>query len=157
MTVLAIGLAMSPMSLTAAEVYKWVEADGSNSYSDKPQNDAAERLRVRVGTPTPAVKPAATPRAEPAAQQTVAANNRDTSNAEQASNATEAAETAAAKAERRAENCRRAQAALSSISHTNRLYEPLPDGERRYLSDEEVVARKDRAVSDVETWCDGSS
>jgi hypothetical protein len=56
----------------------------------------------------------------------------------------------------RAENCRVARDRLSRYSEAHRLYRPGPDGEREYLTSEEIDAERAEAISSVGKWCDNS-
>jgi len=75
--------------------------------------------------------------------------------------ATEQAETAAEEATRRAEEartrdlqCNAARERYKVYTTAPRLYETLPGGERRYLTDDELTAARVQAKADVEQWCD---
>jgi hypothetical protein len=45
---------------------------------------------------------------------------------------------------------------LSRYSEAHRLYRPGPDGEREYLTSEEIDAERAEAISSVGKWCDNS-
>jgi len=73
----------------------------------------------------------------------------------------EQAESAAAEATRRAEEartrdlqCNAARERFNVYTTAPRLYETLPGGERRYLTEEELTKARAEAKADTEKWCD---
>lgn len=136
-------LALAATAATAADVYRSVDAQGNVSYSDRPQDDQAERVAViapRAAT-QPATPPAlATPQAPAPASEPAA-----TEPAPQPTRAEQAAE--------RARNCEVARERATRYAESRRLYRNSPDGEREYLSDAEIDEARARAAADVETWC----
>ena len=71
----------------------------------------------------------------------------------EAGEAEEANQTRQETAARRAENCRLAQERLTTYSEASRLYKTTEDGERVYLSDEELDATRADAIRAVSDWC----
>lgn len=126
--------------LFAAEVYREVNPDGTVTYSDRPASDSAETItidtRAPVGVPPPAAE-----------QPTADAQPTPETPAEppEPSPADVAAE--------RAANCAAARERNDRYQMSRRLYRSLPDGEREYLSDEELDAARAGAAADVEQWC----
>lgn len=129
--------------LVASEVYRSFDADGTVVYSDRPDRPDAEPIRVMAPTPAMGAAPTAAEPASPAP---------DTSEPPSA----EIMEEPTAEEERalRARNCEIALERQQLYSLSRRLFRTLPDGEREYLSDDEIDQARELAASDVEAWCD---
>lgn len=141
--VAAIVMAILCLPATA-EVYKWVDDSGKVFYSDRPMDERAAALKIDS-------RP--TDNARITADKQARVERLTLENEEQARTA-EDARIDQENRERSAENCRRAQEALASLRNAERLYVPLEDGGRKYLSEDETQARLDRARNDVDEWCD---
>jgi hypothetical protein len=126
-------------TLLAAEVYRQVNPDGTVSYSDRPSSDTAETITINTRAPVPPPPPAAdepdTAPAAPAAEPEVRQPSREEIAAE------------------RAANCAAARERNDRYQMSRRLFRSLPNGEREYLSDEELDAARAGAAADVEQWC----
>lgn len=130
-----------------AEVYRSKAADGTVSYSDRPQGDNPEFVYIAT--------PRAARSAQPAQQGAPAAQGAQGAQAAgaQAPIMAEAAPTPEQVAEMRAKNCTIARERLVKYSQAHRLYRPLENGERAYLSDDEIDDARAKAEADVEEWC----
>jgi hypothetical protein len=141
-------------------MYKWVDADGKVHYSDKPppSNIKTEKLRApahAASAPAPSEVKGGTAKdtvkggPKTAAEQEQAFRKRQTDAAkeqqEQAQKETEASN--------RAENCRRAKAALASLELGGRQARIDEKGERAYLSDEEITQATARARQEAASAC----
>lgn len=130
---------------TSADVYKWTDDTGRVHYSDKP--DVEENLEIMnvksKRTDKVALAKAEQIRVDVKAAAAADARLQDVLDQEQQQNA-----------DIRAENCARASEALSSLKNAQRLYIPGEDGNRRYLSDEEIADRIQRAETDKARWCE---
>jgi len=126
----------------ANEVYRTVDDRGVVVFSDRPLSAASER--VTVETKTPAGSGAAAPQA-------VASANAQGDGDAARERGLQAAR--AEQAEIKAEACRQARAAVATYETSPRLYESLPDGGRRYLSDEEMAAARQQARQAVADYC----
>ncbi len=127
-----------------ADVYKWVDSTGKVHYSDKPVDLTAGRVDVRSARTD-------YDRLERDRQAAIEAAQR------QAEEATKQAEVDARQAEVdrvNAENCAKAQRNLNRVVSAQRLYEVDAEGERTYLSDAEIEARRQTARDDVARYCD---
>jgi len=134
-------LALVTAGASAADVYRWVDADGNVTYSDRPQNDRAERVPVLA--PRAASRPAALPaQPQPAAAPSV-----------QEPAQPEPQQAAEPTPEQRARNCEVARERVTRYAEARRLYRTTADGERQYLSDAEIDEARARAAADVEAWC----
>lgn len=134
------------MASASAEIYKWVDSTGTH-YSDKPPRVDAELLDIESRRTDPeriaGLKNPPGDNNEVGVVVTDDEAERDRIAAEQAA--------------QRALNCERARKALNSLLSATRIYEPLPDGERRYLDEAEVEQRKASAQADVDKWCNSTS
>lgn len=130
-------------------VYRWVDAEGIPHYSDQPPAGATvEAVNVRVGR----------------AARSAAGADDDRRYLEQAAQMRadqEGAEAASAEAERqrvleeRRAGCEQARERAARYANARRLYKPGPDGDRQYLSDEEIDAERAAALRAVDEWCNG--
>jgi hypothetical protein len=80
----------------------------------------------------------------------------------QAGNATEVGEASPSEGEIALEQeerirkleCEAARKRFQTYTEAPRLYETLPGGERRYLTDDELDQARAGAEKDIESWCD---
>jgi hypothetical protein len=138
-------LTMAATSALAAEVYRFVEPDGTVVYTDRPSSTDAVQIMLATRRPVPVAQAtnsqATPPPAIPAGVQ--AAGDQRPTRAERAR--------AAAERER---NCEIARQRAESYNTSHRLYRALPNGEREYLNDAEIDEARSQAESDVANWCD---
>lgn len=131
----------------AADVYKFKDDQGNVLYTDKPATLPAERLNIQSQkTDTVAVQ--ARQQEELKRLQDVnkssdqaAAQSRDEQQASQLS------------ATQKAEQCTKARQRYDTYTNSQRLYEMLPDGSRRYLSDAELDAARSSAKASMDVMC----
>lgn len=126
----------------AQEVYRTVDERGVVHYTDRPLSDRSQLVKVEAkGTSQPRAAasagpaPADDPQGDLVEQDTVAAARTE-------------------QAALRAEACRQARTAVAAYERSPRLYETLPDGGRRYLSEEEMIAARAQARQAVIDFCD---
>lgn len=128
------------------DVYVVTDAQGNRVYTDRPQTLPAERIDVATSDTT-------------AADAARAQQRMDTYAAEQTADADRQAQTAEASrvqtqtAEDRAKRCMEARERYQASMNAIRLYEEGPDGERRYLSSEEIDAARANAKQAMDTFC----
>ncbi|MEM6641165.1 MAG: DUF4124 domain-containing protein [Pseudomonadota bacterium] len=127
-------------------VYSWTDADGNVHYSDRPASETARLTEVTSRTTDLERVAAARPDLNDKEEETV------TDDAPPKSADTED-EDPVERATRYAENCRRAQTALQTITNSRRLYVPTDGGGRRYLDQAETDTRRAQAQADVSKWC----
>lgn len=128
-----------------ADVYRSTDANGNAVYSDRPQDAGAEFIHIPTGRPggAAASAPAASrPQDSRAAEPPLVADGIPVPRSAQERNA------------ERAQNCTVARQRLQTYTASRRLYRELPNGEREYLSDDQLDEARARAAADVETWCD---
>ncbi len=131
-----------------AQVYRFVDAEGNVSYSDRPQSAAAESIFIatRRASSIPSRPPPAAPVQSPEFDPAVDENGEMQRERREP--------TAEERAEDRAKNCTtaRERADLYAVSH--RLYRETPEGEREYLDDAQLIEARTQAVANVQEWCD---
>jgi Domain of unknown function (DUF4124) len=131
-----------------ASVYRWVDAQGIVHYSDQPAADSsAEELPIRYRkTDRGAVQARLKAKSELEAAGAVREG--------QESDADTAAEADRQKllAEREA-NCKTAKDRVAKYTNALRLYKPGPNGDRVYLTNEELDVERADANRAVEQWC----
>jgi hypothetical protein len=140
--ILIIGLGLAAAVATAADVYTWTDADGKVHYSDKPVA-GAQGLDIRSARTDPAQIEAARKQAE----------EQQAAEAEATQKAAEAEQASAADLAKRDENCQKARVRLSAILGAQRPYRVTADGERHYLSAEEIDTEIAEAEGGVSQWC----
>ena len=144
MLCIALLLAVTAAAAHAEDVYRTLQPDGTVVYSDRPLSAASVKVDLNV-------KPADPDQAAALASE-LAAREDARRQAAGGSNAFEAAR--AEQQKLRATACEEARSALSRYERAPRLYEELPDGGRRLLSDEETARIRVDARQAVADFCD---
>lgn len=137
----AIAILMFGLSLAAnADIYKWVDDNGNVHYSDTPARDngvSAERVsHSSVNRPAAA-----------------SSNGRTDTGVARDSGSREDAEKTQAGEDAQAYYCERAKEIYKSYLGAPRLFRTGEDGQREYLSDEEMAAKIAEAEASVAEWC----
>lgn len=130
-----------------ADVYKYTDDQGNVLYTDKPRTLPAERLNVQSQkTDVVAVQAR-----QDADQQRMQANAsaRDQTLAQR--NEQQQAEQLTAKD--KAEHCTKARERYDGYMNSQKLYQQQPNGERRYLSTEELDAARASAKATMDVMC----
>lgn len=143
--------ALSISTISAAKIYRWVDANGVVQYSDKPPaKQQAEAITVRGAKARPEPPQAANTGSEFAPTET----KPDLDAAEPAR---PSPEQQAAIAAARAENCRRAQSNLQFLQNNppNRLLDTDESGNVYRLTVEDHTARMQKANDAIGKYCDG--
>lgn len=129
----------------AAEVYRWVDAQGVVHYSDTAPRQGAEQLKVRSARSDPERIAAERKRLE----ESLAAEEK------QRKEAIETRQTEQTERELRQRNCLRARERLAGVTGSHRLVRTDADGNRHFLSAAEIDAARVAAQADVTEWCSG--
>jgi len=145
---LAVMLTVTGVAVADQEVYRWTDENGVIYFSDRPLDPRAQRTGLYYTPTNP--------------QEVQKELMRDQYEANQASaSAAEQSESEAEKATRLAEDartrnlqCNAARERYEVYTTAPRLYESLPDGGRRYLTDDELTTARQQAEADVKQWCD---
>ena len=146
---IVIGLTLGLLcvaTVSASDIYKWVDEQGNVHYTDRPEGEDPERLDIesrptdlaRVQAVTAAI---ATERNKSAEAKAAAAAEQPT------------AEERRQETEERAIKCAAYQEQLVSYTNNRRLYKQTADGEREYLSDDEITQTRELAAQRVSEFC----
>jgi Domain of unknown function (DUF4124) len=144
--VLFAGMALTGEGL-AGEVYVTRDKQGNPVYTDRPDTLPARTVGITSAS------------TDPAEVQARYSEEQKKFAEDEARRAVEAADTADAakareqKAADRARRCTAARDRYQALNDSWGLYEEGPDGERRYLSDEEIDAARARAKQTVDEFC----
>ncbi len=150
-TALTLTLSIAAYALTAqsacADVYEYKDEKGNKLYTDKPHTLPAQRLDIKTQkTDTVAVQA----RTEADLKRMQDADKARRQGSAAASDQQQAGELTA---KDKAERCTKARERYDSYMNSQRLYETLPNNERRYLSDAELDAARSSAKESMETLC----
>ena len=130
-----------------ADVYKFTDDKGNVLYTDKPSTLPAERLNVQ-SRKTDVVAVQARQEAEMKRMQD-STGARDQKLAQRG----EQQESQQLAAKDKAEHCTKARARYDAYMNSQKLYEQQPNGERRYLSNEELDAARASAKATMDVMC----
>ena len=135
--------------MAGAVVYKWVDAQGKLQYGDRPPDgvhaEVVELLGVHVTHTAPAKAPDTGP---------LRTTNRDQPNQDAAS-VRKAVDSDVA--ESREKQCADAQDRYKKLIEGRRLYKTGTNGERQYLTSEEIDSERVNAKRDVDTICNSAT
>lgn len=130
-----------------ADVYKFTDEKGNVLYTDKPSTLPAERLNIKSQRTDvvaleerQAVERQRMQESEDARNQTLA-QRRSQQQASQLS------------AKDKADHCAKARERYDTYMNSQKLYEELPNGERRYLTSEELDAARASAKATMDVMC----
>jgi hypothetical protein len=137
-------------TVAAAEIYKWVDADGNVQYGDRPSGAQSEvQLQIASQPTDPArIEAQTTARLE---QQAAASEAAREAAANEPPGPTE--EELRTEARERAEKCTMYRARLEKFVQSRRLYREDANGERVYLDEAETQAARDNVQHQVEEYC----
>jgi Domain of unknown function (DUF4124) len=134
-------------SAAHADVYKHTDEKGNVLYTDKPRTLPAQRLDVKTQkTDTVAVQ--ARQEADMKRMQELNQGRKQSASAQ--ADQKEASELSA---KDKAERCSKARERYDSYMNSQRLFESLPNNERRYLTDAELDTARNSAKVSMETLC----
>lgn len=142
------GLLLSGVAV-GGEVYVTRDASGNPVYTDRPATLPAEKLGVKSSSSDPA---------EVQARYDDEMKKYSADSDAAAKARAQAADTAKAReitAEDRAKRCVEARTRYEATLNAIRLYEEGPDGQRRYLSSEEIDGARADAKKTVDEFCAG--
>jgi len=133
----------------AAEVYKYKDDKGNTLYTDKPVTLPAERLNVQSSK-----------RSGSSNASTSSANDElkrmqdaDAARKQDAAQKAEDKQGAQSTAKDKAERCTKARDKYETYLTSRKLYEEQPNGQRRYLTSEELDAARAAAKTNMDAWC----
>ncbi len=138
-------LALLGTAANGADVYRSTAADGTVSFSDRPQGENS----VYVFVPTPHGAPPATTRTADAPSDPNAAPQAP---APPTPPSAEGPTAAQLRAERQ-KNCETARETQQRYELSRRLFRTNSAGEREYLDDQQVAEARAKAAANVKDWC----
>ncbi|MFH1044369.1 MAG: DUF4124 domain-containing protein [Pseudomonadota bacterium] len=156
----AFWLALCVALPASAQLYKWVDSNGKVQYSDKPppSNIKTEKLRA----PAPAASAPAASEAKGGTQKDAAKTGPETA-AEQeqafrkrqleAAKGQEDEAKKQAQARDKAENCKRAKAALANMQIGGRQMRVDEKGEHVFLDDQQIAQETAKAQQEAAAAC----
>jgi Domain of unknown function (DUF4124) len=130
--------------LASAVVYKWIDAQGKLQYGDRPPDGVHAQIVEGLGTH--GTRPEPRPPADSSQPVKSAAQ---TNNAQDSVKQTVDEDVAQVKDKQ----CADAQARYKSLIEGRKLYKAGADGERQYLTSEEIDAERINAKRDIDAIC----
>lgn len=144
---LAGGAALSAGQQQGA-VYLWVDKNGTPHYEDRPaEGTPVKELNLRYQL-TDAQAMAANARQKSSEDDAAKLRTK-----QDADDKKKDVSTAKKTQDERADNCKAAKERLEKYETAHRLYKPMPNGDRQYLSDKELDAARAEAHKTVDEWC----
>lgn len=146
--VLLCALLMAWSSLASAIVYKWTDAQGKTQYGDRPPDGVHAEVVELLGTHV-ARTVSATPTASPVAGASSpgkAAGADPSATADKKAVDSDVAQT-------RDKQCAEAQDRYKKLIEGRRLFKTGDNGERQYLTSDEIDSERLNAKRDLDTIC----
>jgi hypothetical protein len=138
-------------AMASAVVYKWTDAQGKVQYGDRPPDGVhAEVVEGLGGAHT------AAPPARPSSSSPANGNNPTANNATPKDDATKQAVDADVAATRE-KQCADAQANYKKLIEGRRIYKTGADGERQYLTSDQIDSERINAKREIDATCNGAS
>jgi hypothetical protein len=151
--VLLCAMLIAWSGVASAVVYKWVDAQGKLQYGDRPPDgvhaEVVEMPGSHVGRSAPASPETKAP--PPASAPNVAARPSPVSEDSAKKTVDEDV------AQTRDKQCADAQDRYKKLIEGRKLYKAGADGERQYLSSEEIDSERVNAKRDVDSICNSST
>ena len=146
--VLASALVVTPAFAQQATVYKWVDSQGVPHYSDQPPMDSvSEAMPIRYRRTDRAAVQGRLQASE--ARQGAEELREEQQDATADTEATQREKDLA----ERAATCKQATERVTNYNQAQKLYKPGPNGDRIYLTSEELDAERADAQRVMEEWC----
>jgi Domain of unknown function (DUF4124) len=143
--------------LASAVVYKWVDAQGKVQYGDRPPDGVHAQIVEGLGN-RGARSEAARPPAGPTSASAV--SSQPAKSAPQANNTQNDSIKKVVDddvAQAKDKQCADAQARYKNLIEGRKLYKAGADGERQYLTSEEIDAERLNAKRDIDTICNSTT
>jgi hypothetical protein len=136
--------------LASAVVYKWTDAQGKLQYGDRPPDGVHAEVVQLLGTHAatarnPSTVPAQAPPAARVAANPTAKDAQDRQAVDQ-----DVANT-------RDKQCSEAQDRYKKLIEGRRLYKAGPDGERQFMTSEEIDTERLNAKRDIDNICNSAT
>jgi hypothetical protein len=136
--------------LASAVVYKWIDAQGKLQYGDRPPDGVHAEIVEGLGSRTRSEP------ARPSAPQASATSAQPASSAQHAKNSQDDGIKKAVDedvAQVKEKQCAEAQARYKNLIEGRKLYKAGADGERQYLTSEEIDAERLNAKRELDNTC----
>jgi hypothetical protein len=137
--------------LSAAAVYKWVDAQGKVMYGDRPPDGVKAEIVNLLGNRIPV--PAAPRQSDSNRSSRPSADSSKPPGLKDDAKKAVAQDVAAAKAKQ----CADAQERYRKLIEGRHIYKEGKEGERQYLSSEEIDSERLNAKHDVDTICNSAT
>jgi hypothetical protein len=133
-------------TVAAAEIYKWVDEDGTIHYGDRPTGDVDEQRIAIASRPTDPDR---------VKQEVQARLDREQRMAELETQQPQgpSEEDLRAEAEERNQKCNMFRQRMESFTNSRHLYREDSDGERVYLDESEMQDARDKVQGQVNEYC----
>jgi hypothetical protein len=129
--------------MASAVVYKWVDGQGKVQYGDRPPDGVHAVVVEMVGTRDTRTEPAPAPAQDSKAAAQTAANAPKKISAEEA-------------AANQQKLCADAQDRYKKLLEGRHLYKQGDDGQRQYMTSEQIDSERASAKQEVDTVCNSS-
>lgn len=146
----AVLIAWSGMA--SAVVYKWVDAQGKTLYGDRPPDGVKAEVVELLGTHV--AKPAASAPSGGAPSGGAASAGRTAATDTSGDSVKKAVDQDVAQT--RQQQCADAQDRYKKLIEGRKLYKTGPNGERQYLTSEEIDTERVNAKREVDEVCNGA-
>jgi hypothetical protein len=142
------GIALAQSAYLPQDVYKWLDSDGVTHYAAQaPLGVQSESTGVRVRSTNQESLQAR------AADQTARIDASNTRSQQEREISAENKATAKQNRDIREQNCAQARQQQKTYNEARRLYRTLENGDREYLTSDELDGERAGANSQVQEWC----
>jgi hypothetical protein len=135
--------------IASAVVYKWVDAQGKLQYGDRPPDgvhaEVVELLGTHAASPSTRAAPATSSSSTP----------KTASNSPKADDIKRAVDEDVAQS--RDKQCADAQERYKKLIEGRKIYKTGPDGERQYMTSEEIDSERLNAKRDIDSICNSTT
>jgi hypothetical protein len=138
--------------LASAVVYKWTDAQGKLQYGDRPPDgvhaEVVELLGTHAASASTRVAAPSTPQPAPTAKVAAAPTPKDLDDKKAVDQDV---------AQSRDKECTDAQDRYKKLIEGRRLYKTGPDGERQFMTSEEIDTERLNAKRDIDIICNSKT
>jgi hypothetical protein len=136
--------------LASAVVYKWTDAQGKLQYGDRPPDGVHAQVVEMLGAHAASTRVAApsTPQSAPAARTAADPTPKDQDDRKAVDQDV---------AQTRDKQCTDAQDRYKKLIEGRRLYKTGPDGERKFMTSEEIDTERLNAKRDIDNICNSTT
>ena len=141
--------------LASAVVYKWIDAQGKLQYGDRPPDGVHAEIVEGLGTHGTRSEQARPPAAPVSATSSPPARTAPQTKGTGDDGIKKAVDDEVAQVKEK--QCADAQARYKTLIEGRKLYKAGADGERQYLTSEQIDAERLNAKRDIDTICNSST